>query len=163
MQKTKAVSKKHLFVYPILEWKPTDGDTVKLLMDMGFDTNVRMSCRLDGVDAPESNTNAGQLVMLVSEYWMKQFPSLSVNSVKKDKYAGRFLGVIFYPADKKPPCLNFYLLENKLARVYKGGARPSWTPEELKAVEDIAYPLLEKFSGQRRSSIESEISSRLVP
>ena len=80
-----------------------DGDTVDLLIDLGFGVHVKERCRLYGIDAPEMPTDAGRnaksrLESLIGAVTV----DLHVQTVKMprrpkektDKY-GRYLAVLY--------------------------------------------------------------------
>ena len=49
-----------MFTYAAKLIEVIDGDTVDLLIDLGFGVHVRERCRLYGIDAPEMPTAQGQ-------------------------------------------------------------------------------------------------------
>jgi micrococcal nuclease len=77
-----------------------DGDTVDLVIDLGFDTSRRERFRLYGIDAPEMNTVEGK----DSKKWLwealQPLEAIYVQTIqlatkaKRDKY-GRFLAVLY--------------------------------------------------------------------
>lgn len=71
-----------------------DGDTVILDVDLGFYIYVRMSCRLAGINARESHTAGGPEATAYLESLLPKGAAVTVQSVKPDKYAGRFDGVV---------------------------------------------------------------------
>ncbi len=71
-----------------------DGDTVILDLDLGFYVTVRMSCRLLGINAIELHAPGGREAR---DYLVSLLPvgvTVDVVSVKPDKYAGRFDGIV---------------------------------------------------------------------
>lgn len=100
-----------------------DGDTVELRVDLGCDVNVNMTCRLNGINAPEKNTAAGKK----AKAWMEQTlpPGLPVTvqtfkGDEKEKY-GRYLAAIY--DDTKKPSINDQLVTGGFAVPYDGGKR----------------------------------------
>lgn len=93
-----------------------DGDTVDLLVDLGWDIQIEQRIRLAQVDTPEvrgSEKSAGLFVEgFVRDTLTKDDPELFLRSVdySKDKY-GRAVGVIYVNGQS----LNDLLLERKLA------------------------------------------------
>lgn len=79
-----------------------DGDTVDLLIDLGFGVHVKERCRLYGIDAPEMPSDAGKIAKAYLESLLKDAPVLFVATrkmtrkpkVKTDKY-GRYLAVLY--------------------------------------------------------------------
>jgi len=102
--------------------KVIDGDTVDLLMDLGCDIAINLRCRLDGINAPEKNTAAGQ----VAKTWLtEKIPpatSVVVQTVKdkKEKF-GRYLARVYLPDNELS--LNDQLIGAGLAVPYHGEAR----------------------------------------
>jgi micrococcal nuclease len=93
-----------IYIYKAELIRVVDGDTVDLIIDLGFDTSRKERFRLYGVDAPEINTLAGK----ASKAWLwealQPLEPIYVQTIqlstkaKRDKY-GRFLAVLygFYP------------------------------------------------------------------
>lgn len=75
-----------------------DGDTFRCEVDLGFYVRVRMSCRLAGLNAPEHNQPGGIAVRSWLEAILfpagKPAPSVVVQSVRADKFAGRFDAIV---------------------------------------------------------------------
>jgi hypothetical protein len=46
--------------FPLQEYTVIDGDTISVVLDMGWDVSINQSCRLLGIDAPEKSTAAGK-------------------------------------------------------------------------------------------------------
>ena len=128
-----------MFDYPVLDFRVVDGDNVECRLDQGFNCSIVSSCRIVGLDAPEKHSDAGKAVTkLLGKIllWKKDLRSVSV---KKGKFAGRYIGDLyvgnygsFYPVGWK---LSEFLLENGLAKPYQGGKKEKWTEEELQGVE----------------------------
>jgi micrococcal nuclease len=89
------------YIYQATLERVVDGDTVDVVIDLGFSTFRRERIRLYGVDAPEINTEAGKLAKGFVEEWFWDNPKFFVETIvaegksvsKRDKY-GRYLGVI---------------------------------------------------------------------
>lgn len=99
-----------------------DGDTVVLDVDLGFYLTVRMSCRLFGIDAPEvvGETRASGLAS--RDYLAELLPvgkAVIVDSIKPDKYAGRFDGVIYLSLDNVNVNVDERLVSAGHARLYE--------------------------------------------
>lgn len=71
-----------------------DGDTVIVDMDLGFYVRVRLSCRLAGVNAIELAAPGGREAREHLATLLPEGASVVIDSVKVDKYAGRFDGRI---------------------------------------------------------------------
>ncbi len=107
-----------------------DGDSLWVNVDCGFGIGRRQELRLNGVDAPEKNTAAGQRAKKWVERALKPCPFVVVRTFKWEKY-GRYLADVFYLPHEKDPhivaakglCLNQELLKRGLAVPYDGGKR----------------------------------------
>jgi micrococcal nuclease len=140
----------------------TDGDTLKVFLDLGFATYTQKTVRIAGLDTPESRgtspleKQAGSFVRKQVADWLLARESRGLVVVSEewngsgDKY-GRVLGDVTtngktekgVPALLAPPIesLRAWLINNKLARVYNGGKKLPWTTAELNAV--LARPAKE--------------------
>jgi endonuclease YncB( thermonuclease family) len=108
-----------------------DGDTVSLDVDLGFYVRVRMSCRLVGLNTPESSEPGGSEVRAALTDVLSR-GAVTVVSVKADKYAGRFDAdvVVTTPAGDVLH-VNRWLIEQGFAVAWDGrGPRPlvPWPP-----------------------------------
>lgn len=87
---------KDLYIRTAIVHKVVDADTVDLVVDLGFDLNILMRCRLYGINAWELKTDSGKVA---KEFLAKLLPLGSKVTVqttrdKKEKY-GRYLATIF--------------------------------------------------------------------
>ncbi|MFZ5801467.1 MAG: thermonuclease family protein, partial [Candidatus Omnitrophota bacterium] len=102
---------KDLYTYQARVEKVIDGDTLKVRLDLGFDSWSRQVLRLRGIDCPEINTAAGEKAKALVQSLLKETDWIIVRSSRSDKYdrylADIFIGEIY---------LNNLLLENNLAR-----------------------------------------------
>lgn len=127
------------FAYPVLDFAVYDGDTVRCVIDLGWDMLKRFSCRIAGIDTPEIRTRnalhkqAGLAVTGVVTAWCKANPGLMFASTARDKYAGRAVGHLF-PYGQPEHTLANWLLARHLARPYEGGRKPEWEEDELRAI-----------------------------
>ena len=92
-----------MFTYAAKLIEVIDGDTVDLLIDLGFGVHVKERCRLYGIDAPEMPTEAGKaakahLESLVGadtgELFVATRKMTRKPKEKTDKY-GRYLAVLY--------------------------------------------------------------------
>jgi micrococcal nuclease len=89
------------YIYQATLERVVDGDTVDIVIDLGFSTFRKERIRLYGVDAPEINTEAGKLAKGFVEEWFWDNPKFFIETIvadgknlsKRDKY-GRYLGTI---------------------------------------------------------------------
>lgn len=110
-----------MYEYKIKEIiKVIDGDTLDIIIDVGFNILTRQKIRLDGIDTPELNST-DQLTRKMAteakifvENWIKNQKNLNIQTIKDDKY-GRIVGRIF--GDSKN-CLNILLTEQGYAWIY---------------------------------------------
>ena len=85
----------------VLYWEIVDGDTVKLVLDLGYHLMYRMDARLSGIDAPETRLlnqrQAGTKVKEVALRWL-----LETEGVNYPSYAEYHYPVPFdYPPKDK--------------------------------------------------------------
>ena len=127
------------FEVPVLSIMAIDGDTFSMLLDLGFGVRYSVHGRLEGVDSPEKNTDAGKLVRQVSETWAAKSVSLRWRSTQLDKF-GRSLGHLLHANSRER--LSDYLISKGLARQYSGEKRQEWSVDELGIVERHAHAVL---------------------
>jgi endonuclease YncB( thermonuclease family) len=126
-------------VYPVKAYEVQDGDTVKVMLDLGFCLYHTVSLRVIGVDAPEmrvasQKAAAAVVKRSVAEWLYRDNEPLICVSIAMDKYAGRIVGDLMYG----PLSLSQWLLNKRLAKPYDGGTKGHWTDEELSAIESRA-------------------------
>jgi micrococcal nuclease len=89
-----------IYIYKAELIRVVDGDTVDLIIDLGFDTSRKERFRLYGIDAPEMNTLAGKEAKAWLREALQSFGAIYVQTIqlstktKRDKY-GRFLAVLY--------------------------------------------------------------------
>lgn len=95
------------FVYRATVLRVVDGDTIDLMVDLGFDAHTKQRIRLAEVFAAESNTPEGKLhsahlsSLLVPGH-IVVLESQRVDKAVRDKY-GRFVGVIYHHGEAINP------------------------------------------------------------
>jgi endonuclease YncB( thermonuclease family) len=119
----------------------TDGDTMRIVLDLGYRVQFGVTTRIFGVDAPEKGTAAGKLVRQCVERWLNDVASRKYRLVWRsqdlDMY-GRSLGD-FLDAEHPTETLSGFLLSRQLAKRYDGqGKRAEWNQAELHAAEQSA-------------------------
>jgi micrococcal nuclease len=120
------------FFYQAKVLKVIDGDTLDLLVDLGFNVHHQIRVRLNGVNTPESRTTdkaekqLGLQAKAFTEDWVARHPVVHVSTSKdkKEKF-GRILALV-YCDESKHCCLNEALIDSGNARAYSGEARGSW-------------------------------------
>jgi endonuclease YncB( thermonuclease family) len=110
---------KDLFTYQARVERVIDGDTLKVRLDLGFDTWNRQVLRLRGIDCPEMDTPAGEKAKSFVQSYLKDTEWIIVRSSRSDKY-DRYLADVFIPQSKPNPETDIYL--NNLL-LEKGHAR----------------------------------------
>lgn len=108
------------YTYKATVVKVVDGDTVDLLVDVGFNVRVQIRTRLYGIDAPETREDAGKAARDALRVVLPQHAPVIVKTFKdpNDKY-GRWLAQIW----EGDISINQWLVESGYAKVYDGGAR----------------------------------------
>lgn len=117
-----------------------DGDTIDLMIDLGFDIHRKIRVRLYGVNTPESRTKdlkekeMGLKAKDFTKDWLSKHKWVFVNTIpdKNDKY-GRILARIFSSeniGDPSTACLNKDIIDSGFAREYYGVGNKTW--EEFK-------------------------------
>lgn len=102
-----------------------DGDTVELMVDLGFNVTYRATFRLYGVNAPETRTTnlVEKQLGLDAKRWLtdKLNGPIVVQTLKDDvqEKFGRYLVKLFV-ADV---CINDLMITEKMASEYFGGKR----------------------------------------
>ena len=113
-----------------------DGDTALMDIDLGFYVRVRMSCRLAGINAPEHNEPGGPEARTALAAILGK-GAVTVESVRADKYAGRFDAQVVVAEHTAPGVyrewnVNAWLVEQGYAVSWDGtGPRPAvpWPPD----------------------------------
>ena len=127
-----------MYVYKCKVTRVVDGDTVDVVLDLGFSIDYRDRVRLMGIDTPESRTrnlkekalglaSKARLKQLCAEY--KGDLILRTSKDGKGKF-GRILGSLFSIDGFD---LNDQLIEEGYARDYYGGSKDelgAWAKEE---------------------------------
>lgn len=115
-----------MYQYKIKELvKIVDGDTVDVVIDLGFDITRKERVRLNGIDTPETLTKDAvekKYGLEAKEYvekWFSKQKEIVIRTYKDDKY-GRTLGD-FYGNEEKT--LNTLLVEQGFAWVYDGNTK----------------------------------------
>jgi len=113
-----------------------DGDTIDLMIDLGFNIHHKIRVRLYGVNTPESRTKdlaekeMGLKAKSFTSDWLIRHQWVFVNTIpdKNDKY-GRILAKIYSSEAIDNPttaCLNTDIIEAGFAREYYGVGDKTW-------------------------------------
>ena len=73
-----------------------DGDTLRVVVDLGFDTTTRQYIRLKGIDCPEMDTPEGKRARKFVETLLEGVAYLTLKTTRSDKY-DRYLGDVTIP------------------------------------------------------------------
>lgn len=114
-----------------------DGDTVDLMVDLGFSVHHRIRVRLYGVNTPESRTKdaaekeLGLKAKQFTKDWLDRHKQVFVQTVadKNEKY-GRVLANVYSSnkvGDPATACLNEDIKSAGYAREYFGVGDKTWT------------------------------------
>jgi micrococcal nuclease len=122
----------NLFFYRAEVVNVIDGDTLDLLVDLGFNIHHSIRVRLNGVNTPESRTSdikEKELGLKAKDFtkdWTVRHPVVYVSTTKdkKEKF-GRILAEVYSDPDKTA-CLNEDLIGSGYARAYNGEKRNGW-------------------------------------
>lgn len=103
-----------MYTYNATIIKVIDGDTIKVLVDLGFKIFVEKTLRLARINAPETSTPEG----LISKTWLtEKLPKdskITFTSKSLDNY-GRSIAEVFIDTVK----LSDLIIENKMAAYKK--------------------------------------------
>lgn len=115
-----------------------DGDTIRVMLDLGFDIYKQVDVRVSGVDAPQISKKVQKTAALnvkrIAQKWIDISVSTTVISIEKDKYEGRIVGDI---KNQSGELLSQFLVKSQLAKGYAGGERKLWTEEQLIKIASI--------------------------
>jgi len=109
--------------------KVVDGDTIDVVIDLGFDISFTSRVRLAGIDTPESRTTDAREKILgkeVKDYLTKALEDATDIVIKTEKVDssekyGRILGWLFI--NKTTSSLNMELVNKGYAWAYDGGTK----------------------------------------
>ena len=133
--------------------KVVDGDTIDVVIDLGFDIKIRQRVRVAGVDTPEKRTRNKEekKLGLDATFWLEDQLTDAVNSgyaltirTELDKGAtgkyGRLLGWLYI--GDATVSLNEQMVEEGYAWEYDGGTKQK-NFEELKEIRRAKGTLVE--------------------
>lgn len=119
-----------------------DGDTMDLMVDLGFSVHHKIRVRLYGVNTPESRTkdaaekSMGLKAKEFTKDWLHNHETVFIKTVvdKNEKY-GRVLAEIYSSGDIDAPttaCLNKDIIGAGYAREYFGIGDKTWNEFKTK-------------------------------
>ena len=116
-----------MYEYKVKEvTKVVDGDTIDVIVDLGFSLFKKERCRVAGIDTPESRTRdkKEKVYGLEAKAYLKgllsEAKNLTVRTEKDGKY-GRMLGWLF--CDNIEGSINHLMIESGHAWEYDGGTK----------------------------------------
>jgi micrococcal nuclease len=109
--------------------KVVDGDTIDVIIDLGFDVSFTSRVRLAGIDTPESRTTDAREKILgkeVKDYLTKALDGatdivIRTEKVDSSEKYGRILGWLFI--NRETDSLNLQLVNKGYAWAYDGGTK----------------------------------------
>ena len=123
------------FIYKAKVLRVVDGDTIDVMLDLGFNFFQKGRVRLMGINTPESRTRdkvEKKYGLLAKEYlkeWVAKHDYILVESSAKGKF-GRILGNLYDPA--KTECWNDMAIEAHHAVPYHGQSKDDIKKGHLK-------------------------------
>jgi micrococcal nuclease len=129
-----------MYEYKCKVTRVVDGDTVDVVLDLGFSINYNDRVRLMGIDTPESRTRnlKEKALGLASKARLKELCTVNKGNIVlqtskegKGKF-GRILGSLYVPA-LSDVSFNQLLINENHARPYFGGSKDelgAWVYEE---------------------------------
>ena len=118
--------------------KVVDGDTVDVIVDLGFSLFKKERCRVAGIDTPESRTRDkkekvyGLEAKAYLQGVLSSAENLTVRTEKDGKY-GRMLGWLY--CDNIQGSINNLMIEAGYAWEYDGGTKDS-SKDRFEILED---------------------------
>jgi len=111
------------YIYKGNVQKVVDGDTIDVLIDLGFKTFVKERLRIARIDTAELSSKDPEVIKLAlaaRDFLVAHLVGMDVIivSAKSDKY-GRYIAEVMYLDNKVEKNISDVLLENKLAVPYK--------------------------------------------
>ncbi|MBI4209822.1 MAG: thermonuclease family protein [Deltaproteobacteria bacterium] len=91
----KLANLEELFTYRAYLEKVVDADTLRVQIDLGFGLTTRQYVRLQGLDAPEKGTPAGEKAQAFVEKELRGESYLTIKTSKPEKF-DRYLSDVFY-------------------------------------------------------------------
>lgn len=117
--------KKELYTYRAELERVVDGDTLILIIDLGFNIKTRQRVRLKGINTPELSTNAGKRAKVRVSEILKESRQLIVKTYGYGKFARALADIFHLPGEsdpsviqKKGKLLNQQLLDEGHAELY---------------------------------------------
>jgi micrococcal nuclease len=115
-----------------------DGDTIEVIIDLGFNVMIKETVRLKGIDTPESrtrNTLEKQAGLKVEQFLIDliEGKTIYITTEKSNEKYGRYLADIYLNFEDTKS-INELLIEKEYAKVYNGEAKMVWTIDALNRI-----------------------------
>ena len=122
------------FIYKAKVTRVVDGDTIDVMLDLGFNSFLKGRVRLTGIDTPESRTRdkvEKKFGLAAKQFlvdWISKYNYILVESTEKGKF-GRILGRLYDP--DMTECWNDMAIEHYHAVPYLGQSKDDIEAEHL--------------------------------
>jgi endonuclease YncB( thermonuclease family) len=116
-------------VFDVKYVRTLDGDTFRCLVELPFYIRTEMDCRLAYINAFELDEPGGEEAQMFLAGILYTAQRISVQSLKPDKYSGRFDGIVTIADTEGHYDLASYLIENGYAVYWDGKGpkpKPAW-------------------------------------
>jgi micrococcal nuclease len=131
------IIKENLYYYKAFVEEVTDGDTINVLIDLGFDVKKKETIRLYGIDTPETRgasdleeKAANKVKLHLKELIEGEEILISTKKLKEGSF-GRYIAEIFFNNQS----INKYLIKNCYARDYfKSASKTDWDKNKIKDI-----------------------------
>jgi micrococcal nuclease len=101
-----------------------DGDTIEVIIDLGFKVYWKTKIRLAGIDAPEKDTPAGQVAIDALRFMIASSKVRIVTEKDKQEKFGRYLATVYpFAGNGEGVSVNELMVIGGYAREYEGGKR----------------------------------------
>lgn len=110
-----------MYQYRVKAIKVIDGDTVDVILDLGFHVTVTLRFRLAGINCPEMNTPAGKGAKAFVEDWFRCRPVETLTALtirdKTEKY-GRYIADFTAADDEQTLTHQIVAAQHAVYKVY---------------------------------------------
>jgi micrococcal nuclease len=127
----------NLYNYKAKVLKIIDGDTIDVVIDLGFNLSITQTVRFSEIDTPELHKTKNPLEKTAGII-VKQFlenvilnKEIFVKTIKYDDKYGRYLAEVFTDSGIH---INSLLLAKGYANKYDGGTKVDWTDATLEKI-----------------------------
>ena len=136
---------KNLYNFTATLSRIIDGDTIEVIIDLGFNITYKEKVRISKIDTPEinvSNTTHRESGILVKNYLksLLENKKLYLKTYKSYEKYDRYNAMVQIEHPDHPNELldvSTHLLTYKLAHPYEGGKKQTWTQDELLYIKNF--------------------------